>query len=230
WSTGRAAPTHPTARGCRDFCRSSAEPRRRLRTSRRYTIQRKRSAPSNTMQTAPQNTLYDTLVALPEGITGEILEGQLHTQPRPSGRHARAESALHSKLFRGYDEGDGGPGGWWILIEPELHFVRDREVAVPDIAGWRRARLPRLPDDQPFEVVPDWLCEILSPSTESKDRRIKMPFMRVRCAVRLASRSRGQDPRSVHARRRSVESDRRLSRKRSCSACRAFRRDQHRSC
>ena len=128
------------------------------------------------MQTAPQNTLYDALVALPEGITGEILEGQLHTQPRPSGRHARAESALHSKLFRGYDEGDGGPGGWWILIEPELHFVRDREVAVPDIAGWRRARLPRLPDDQPFEVVPDWLCEILSPSTESKDRRIKMPL------------------------------------------------------
>lgn len=128
------------------------------------------------MQTAPEPTLYDALAALPEGVTGEILDGQLHAQPRPSGRHARAESALHSKLFRGYDDGDGGPGGWWILVEPELHFVRDREVAVPDIAGWTRARLPRMPDDQRFDVVPDWLCEILSPSTESKDRRIKMPL------------------------------------------------------
>ena len=62
------------------------------------------------------------------------------------------------------------------MVEPELHFVRDREVAVPDIAGWTRARLPRMPDDQRFDVVPDWLCEILSPSTESKDRRIKMPL------------------------------------------------------
>jgi Uma2 family endonuclease len=125
---------------------------------------------------AAQPTLYDALAALPEGITGEILDGQLQTQPRPSGRHARAESALHSKLFRSYDDGDGGPGGWWILVEPELHFIRDREVAVPDIAGSRRTRLPRLPEDQRFEAVPDWLCEVLSPSTESKDRRIKMPL------------------------------------------------------
>lgn len=128
------------------------------------------------MQTAPRPTPYDDLAALPEGLTGEILDGQLHTQPRPSGRHMRAESALQSKLFRGYDEGDGGPGGWWILVEPELHFARDREVAVPDIAGWKRERMPRLPEDQRFEIVPDWLCEILSPSTESKDRRVKMPL------------------------------------------------------
>lgn len=128
------------------------------------------------MQTAKQSALYDALLALPEGLTSEIFEGQLHTQPRPSGRHARAESALHSKLFRGYDEGDGGPGGWWILIEPEVHFLHDQEVAVPDIAGWRRERLPRLPEDQRFEAVPDWLYEVVSPSTESKDRRIKMPL------------------------------------------------------
>jgi Uma2 family endonuclease len=70
-----------------------------------------------------------------------------------------------------------------MLIEPELHFVRDREVAIPDIVGWRRERLPRLPDDQRFEVVPHWLCEILSPSTESKDRRIKLPLY-ARCGVR----------------------------------------------
>ena len=128
------------------------------------------------MQTAPRLTLYDHLMALPEGLTGEILDGQLHTQPRPSGRHALAESSLQSKLFRGYHEGDDGPGGWWILIEPEIHFVRDKEVAVPDIAGWRRERMPSLPDGHRFEVTPDWVCEILSPSTESKDRRIKMPL------------------------------------------------------
>jgi Uma2 family endonuclease len=61
-------------------------------------------------------------------------------------------------------------------VEPEIHFVRDQEVCVPDLAGWRRARLPQLPKDQRFEVVPDWVCEILSPSTESKDRQIKMPI------------------------------------------------------
>jgi Uma2 family endonuclease len=128
------------------------------------------------MQTAPETSLYESLLSLPDGLTGEILDGQLHTEPRPSGRHALAESALQSKLFRAYHEGDGGPGGWWILVEPEVHFVRDRELAVPDIAGWRRERLPRLPEDHRFEVVPDWVCEILSPGTESKDRRIKMPL------------------------------------------------------
>jgi hypothetical protein len=68
------------------------------------------------------------------------------------------------------------PGEWWILVEPELHFVRDIEVVVPDIAGWRRERMPSLPDGHRIEVVPDWVCEVLSPSTESKDREIKMPI------------------------------------------------------
>jgi Uma2 family endonuclease len=76
----------------------------------------------------------------------------------------------------GYDQGRGGPGGWWIFVEPEVHFVRDREVVVPDLAGWKRQRMPNPPDDQRFEVAPDWVCEILSPSTESKDRKIKMPL------------------------------------------------------
>jgi Uma2 family endonuclease len=74
-----------------------------------------------------------------------------------------------------FDRGKGGPGGWWILVEPEIHFVRDTEVCVPDLAGWRRTRMSGIPRDQRFEVVPDWVCEILSPSTESKDRQIKMP-------------------------------------------------------
>jgi Uma2 family endonuclease len=128
------------------------------------------------MQPAFKQTLYEQLAALPEGLTGEILNGQLHTQPRPTAPHLRVESTLGSKVHRRYDEGDGGPGGWWILVEPELHFVRDTEVLVPDIAGWRRERMPSLPDGHRFEVVPDWICEILSPSTESKDREIKMPI------------------------------------------------------
>jgi Uma2 family endonuclease len=127
------------------------------------------------MQPAFKQTLYEQLEALPEGLTGEILKGQLHTQPRPTAPHLRVESTLGSKVHRRYDEGDGGPGGWWILVEPELHFVRDTEVLVPDIAGWRRERMPSLPDGHRFEVVPDWVCEIPSPSTESKDREIKMP-------------------------------------------------------
>jgi len=125
---------------------------------------------------APLLTPYERLMALPEGITGEILDGQLHTQPRPSGPHARAETVLTLKIGRSYDLGDGGPGGWWILIEPEIHFLRDIEVSVPDLAGWRRERMPELPRDHRFEVVPDWVCEILSPSSASKDREVKMPI------------------------------------------------------
>ena len=125
---------------------------------------------------AYQVTLYEQLQALPEGLTGEILNGQLHTQPRPSGPHALAESGLNIAIGSRYGFGDGGPGGWWILVEPEVHFVRDQEVAVPDLAGWRRERMPRIPEGHRFEVVPDWVCEILSPSTASKDREIKLPL------------------------------------------------------
>ncbi|HHJ39621.1 MAG: hypothetical protein AXA67_09925 [Methylothermaceae bacteria B42] len=120
-------------------------------------------------------SLYQRLCELPPGLTGEIINGTLHTQPRPKGAHIRAESILDRRLGRHYDDGDGGPGGWWILVEPEVHFVRDTEVVVPDLAGWRRQRMPELPEDHRFEVVPDWMCEILSPATRSIDREIKMP-------------------------------------------------------
>jgi Uma2 family endonuclease len=120
-------------------------------------------------------SLYAQLEALPDGLIGEILNGQLHTQPRPTGPHAYAASMLGADLVQPFDKGRGGPGGWWIIDEPELHFLVDVEVDVPDIAGWRRERMPRLPDGHRFTVVPDWVCEVLSPSTESKDRDIKMP-------------------------------------------------------
>ena len=128
------------------------------------------------MQATKVYSIYDRLMALPEGLTGEILNGQLHTQPRPSGPHMGVESALQIELGGPFDRGRGGPGGWRILVEPEIHFVRDQEICVPDLAGWRRVRLPQLPSDHRFEVVPDWVCEILSPSTESKDQQIKLPM------------------------------------------------------
>jgi Uma2 family endonuclease len=121
-------------------------------------------------------TPYEQLQALPEGLIGEILDGQLHAQPRPTGRHAFAVSSLAGELFSPFQKGRGGPGGWWLLFEPELHFLVDTEVDVPDIAGWRRERMPSLPEGHRFTVVPDWVCEVLSPSTESKDREIKMPI------------------------------------------------------
>jgi Uma2 family endonuclease len=124
----------------------------------------------------PPSTLYDELCRLPEGIRGELLGGQLHTQPRPSGKHGLAERALSIDLGGPFDFGRGGPGGWWIIPEPEVHFVRDTEVVVPDLAGWRRERMPTVPNDHRFEITPDWVCEILSPSTLRRDRIVKLPL------------------------------------------------------
>jgi Uma2 family endonuclease len=128
------------------------------------------------MQHALKPTLYEQLEALPEGLTGEILNGQLHAQPRPAGPHALTESNLQIEIGGPFGRGRGGPGGWWILMEPEIHFITDREVVVPDLAGWRRERMPHIPQGHRFEVVPDWVCEVPSPSTASKDREIKMPI------------------------------------------------------
>lgn len=119
--------------------------------------------------------LYARLCKLPAGQTGEIIGGKLYVQPRPAGPLAVASSALGAELHGPYRRGLGGPGGWWILDEPEIHFIRDVEVCVPDIAGWWRERLPRVPQGHRFEVVPDWICEVLSPGTARKDRVEKMP-------------------------------------------------------
>ncbi|QJD30872.1 Uma2 family endonuclease [Methylococcus geothermalis] len=117
---------------------------------------------------------YARLLALPETLVGEIIGGELYAQPRPAGPHAVSASALGGELYGFFHKGRGGPGGWWIIDEPEVHFVRDTEVLVPDIAGWRRERMPNPPQDHRFEIVPDWLCEILSPATQRKDRVVKM--------------------------------------------------------
>jgi Uma2 family endonuclease len=127
------------------------------------------------MNAIPNPTLYERLLRLPENVTGEIFDGELYTQPRPRGPHAVAERGLNIDVGGPFDLGRGGPGGWWILPEPEIHFIRDIEVSVPDLAGWRRERMPAVPEDHRFEVVPDWVCEILSPATAKKDRAVKLP-------------------------------------------------------
>jgi Uma2 family endonuclease len=115
---------------------------------------------------------YDDLVKVPDIMVAEIVDDELHASPRPAPRHANASSAIGSAIFAPYHHGRGGPGGWWILDEPELHLGRN--VLVPDVAGWRRARMPRLPAEAYFSLAPDWVCEVLSPSTASLDRVKKL--------------------------------------------------------
>lgn len=113
-------------------------------------------------------TLED-LKAVPEGWTGQIVDGELWALPRPSFFHGRVTSELGYELIGPFGRGRGGPGGWVILDEPELHLGSD--VLVPDLAGWRRERLPAELDNAPFfTIAPDWVCEVLSPSTARLDR------------------------------------------------------------
>jgi Uma2 family endonuclease len=124
---------------------------------------------------------YADLEAVPPIKVAELIRGVLHVMPRPAPRHARASSRLGAKLGGPFDLGDSGPGGWVILDEPELHFPDPEEpgeidALVPDLAGWRRERMPELPETAYFTLAPDWICEVLSPSTETLDRDEKMPL------------------------------------------------------
>ena len=116
---------------------------------------------------AERATYQDVLDAPPNKVA-EVVHGALYTHPRPAMRHAWASSGLGSKLGEPFNFGRGGPGGWWILDEPELHLGDD--IVVPDLAGWRRARMPEFPDTAYCELAPDWVCEVLSPATRSLDR------------------------------------------------------------
>ncbi|MBI4955266.1 MAG: Uma2 family endonuclease [Myxococcales bacterium] len=115
------------------------------------------------------------LEALPPGLKGEILDGELFVQPRPRARHANIELLIGSDVGGPYQRGRGGPGGWWILVEPGIELPGAPEVA-PDLAGWRRESLPALPADEPIRVVPEWVCEILSPASRGYDQLKKRPF------------------------------------------------------
>lgn len=126
------------------------------------------------MSTAVKLATYDDLCALPETQVGEIVNGTLYAHPRPSIPHARAATALGEELGPRFGRRGGGPSGWVFLDEPELHL--GRHVLVPDLAAWRRERMPELPDAPFLSVPPDWVCEVLSPSTEGLDRSEKLPL------------------------------------------------------
>ena len=115
---------------------------------------------------------YEDLMEVSDLKVAEILEGELYASPRPAVPHALATSVLGIEIGGPFQQGRGGPGGWWILDEPELHLSQD--VVVPDLAGWRRERMAALPDAPAIALAPDWVCEVLSPSTEAIDRVPKL--------------------------------------------------------
>ena len=116
---------------------------------------------------------YEDLLKVPENLIAELIDGEIVTSPRPAGRHAAASSILQSTVSAAFDRRGGGtPGGWVILFEPELHIVG--QILVPDVAGWRHESMPVLPDAAFIEIAPDWVCEVLSPSTAALDRTRKI--------------------------------------------------------
>jgi Uma2 family endonuclease len=125
-------------------------------------------------ESAVRRSTYDDLVGVPNHLVAELINGQLITSPRPAPTHALVASSLGADLHGPFHRGKGGPGGWVLLDEPELHLSGD--ALVPDIAGWRRERMPALPQTSAFELAPDWVCEVLSPSTAAIDRTVKLPI------------------------------------------------------
>jgi Uma2 family endonuclease len=122
-----------------------------------------------------RQALYEAYLAVPAHQRAEIIRGTLYVMPRPAPRHANASSVLGAKLNTAFQGGDGGPGGWWVLFEPELHLVPFEPMA-PDLAAWRTERLPELPETAYFTLAPDWACEVPSRSTENVDRNEKLPI------------------------------------------------------
>jgi Uma2 family endonuclease len=124
---------------------------------------------------------YQDVLDAPEGYTAEIIDGELHLTPRPGGPHGHAASQAGAEVLMTFGRrraGSGRPGGWVILYEPELHLGAPDPrslVLVPDLAGWRRSRMDAPPDAPAIEVVPDWVCEVLSPGARNvrRDRHLK---------------------------------------------------------
>jgi Uma2 family endonuclease len=118
-----------------------------------------------------ERATYEDLLEVPDHLVAEILDGDLYATPRPAAPHARAATILGADIVPPFDReggGSAGPGGWWILHEPELHLQHD--IVVSDLAGWRRSHLPAIPATAFLTVAPDWVCEIVSPATERLDR------------------------------------------------------------
>jgi Uma2 family endonuclease len=122
-----------------------------------------------------RDELYEDYQRVPSHLRAEIIRGTLYVLPRPAPRHANASSVLGVELGGPFQLGRSGPGGWWILDEPELQ-LDPKEPVSPDLAGWRVERMPELPDTAYFTLAPDWICEVLSRSTETIDRQEKLPY------------------------------------------------------
>jgi Uma2 family endonuclease len=127
------------------------------------------------MDEAPKKrrATYQDVLDAPDNKVAEIINGELHLH-RPSNQATVVASSLHADLATSFGRGRGGPGGWIILFEPELHL--GDEIVVPDLVGWRRERLPVVPDEPFMSLRPDWVCEVLSKSTARIDRLEKMPL------------------------------------------------------
>lgn len=122
----------------------------------------------------PHRATYEDLLKVPDIFVAELIDGELYTWPRPAAPHLTVQKRLILTLAPGYEDGDGGPGGWVFYFEPELHLGDD--VLVPDIAGWRRERLPFEADTVAFKIPPDWVCEVISERTGRIDRVKKLPI------------------------------------------------------
>ena len=161
------------------------------------------------MQALKQNRRadYQDVLNAPAHMVAEVIDGALHTQPRPAMPHAWASSGLGARINPPFNYGDGGPGGWWIVDEPELHLGED--ILVPDLAGWRRERMPDYPDTAYVTLAPDWACEVLSPGTRKLDLYEKRPDLRPgRRAPSVVRRSARPRAGSVRAPGRPVGADR----------------------
>jgi len=134
---------------------------------------------------AKRRASYADVLAAPAHLVAEIVNGELVTSPKPGPAHSEAGMALAIELGPPFRRGRGGPGGWRILFEPELHLFGGADVLVPDLAAWKIERMPELPETAWFDLVPDWICEIASPSTAGFDRADKMPLY-ARAGVRFA--------------------------------------------
>ena len=132
----------------------------------KYWDSMKSSHSARTAKNSARATYHDMLDAPPH-MVAEIIDGTLFTHPRPASLHARACYELGSIIGPPFSRGREGPGGWWVLFEPEIHLGED--IVVPDLAGWRRERMPEFPEVAYFTLAPDWVCEVLSPSTRRLD-------------------------------------------------------------
>lgn len=123
--------------------------------------------PAFELQKTRRKASYDDVLDAPPHKVAQVISGNLHLHPRPIGSHIMANAILCRKIATPFQDGIGGPGGWWIVSEPEIHLEED--IVVPDIAGWRKEKLPKYPYGAFVTVSPDWVCEILSPSTKKVD-------------------------------------------------------------